>query len=138
MAITTNKVLHPKVNGVYQAHDTDLKIHLDNPTQHDVIVTSINKKKNTARVKTITSLETTIVKDDGKGNKTRRRVFTNSKLRDVRIGNILPIPKRQLHSKHYSGINHNGITISLNKLYYKEPNDRTKFPNRYADLIHRK
>ena len=31
MAITTNKVDKPKVNGVYQAYDVDLKINLNNP-----------------------------------------------------------------------------------------------------------
>ena len=129
MAITTNKVDKPKVNGVYQAYDVDLKINLNNPLQHNVIITSINKKRKSARVKTITSLEKKV------GNQYR---FKNRKLSDVKRGNILVIPRSQLKSKYLSGINHNGITISLNKLYYKEPNDRTCFPNRYHKLIHRK
>ena len=129
MAITTNKAVNVKVNGVYQAYDTDLKINLNCPGQHDVIVTSINKKNNTARVKTITSLERKV------GNNYK---FKNKKLDDVKKGNIIVIPRTQLKSKLLSGINHNGITISLSKLYYKQPNDDTIFPKRYKKLIKRK
>lgn len=130
MAITTKVVRNPKVNGVYQASDKDLRINGNNPnSQHNVIITSIDKKRKTARVKTITSLET------------RRNgvwYFKNYKLYDVRNGNILIIPKSQLKSSRLSGINHNSKVISLKKLHYKQPNDRTKYPNRYNDLIHKK
>lgn len=134
MAITTNVVKNHKINGVYQVADKDLKINGNNPnSQHNIIITSIDKKHKTARVKTITSLESTTII-----NGHRQRVFKNRKLADVRNGNILPIPKRQLRSKHYSGINHSTKIVSLNKIHYKQPNDRTIFPKRYNDLIHRK
>ncbi len=130
MAITTEVVKKPKVNGVYQVSDKDLRINGNNPdSQHNVIVTSIDKKRKTARVKTITSLE-------------KRRnglwYFTNHKLYDVRNGKILVIPKNQLKSSRLSGINHDSKIVSLNQLHYKNPNDKTRFPKRYADLIHRK
>lgn len=45
MAITTSIVRKPKVNGVYQVSDEDLRITSNNPDgQHDVIITSIDKK----------------------------------------------------------------------------------------------
>lgn len=129
MAITTKKVKNPKVNGVYQVSDVDLKINPKNPKKHTVIITSINKKNKTCRVKTVTSLED---KKDGK------YLFRNNQLDNVRNGNILVIPKTQLGTKKLSGINHNGITVRLDKLYYKEPGDNTRFPKRYHSLIHKK
>lgn len=129
MAITTRKVRNPKVNGVYQVSDVDLRINSRNPKQHNVIVTSINKKNKTCRVKTVTSLED---EKDGK------YFFRNRQLDNVRDGNILVIPKPQLGTKRLSGINHNGITVGLDKLHYKEPGDNTRFPNRYHNLIHKK
>lgn len=127
--ITTKVVKNVKVNGVYQVSNSDLKITTNHGNQHDVIVCSVNKKRKTARVKTITSLETRF-----KGN----YYFNNGKLSDLRNGNILLIPNTQLHSSHLSGINHNAKVVPLNKIYYKEPKDKTRFPKRYADLIKRK
>lgn len=129
MAITTKKVKNPKVNGVYQVSDKDLKINKNNPKQHNVIVMSINKKRGTCNVKTITSLED---HSDGKD------YFRNGQLYNVRNGNILVVPKNQLMSKKLSGINHKIISIKLDKLHYKETKDKTRFPNRYYKLIHRK
>ena len=80
-------------------------------------------------MKTITSLE--VRKND-------RWHFINGKLNDVKKGNILLIPNTQLHSFHLSGINHNTKIIPLNKIHYKEKGDSTRFPRRYAKLIHRK
>lgn len=130
MAITTKVVDHPKINGVYQVSDKDLKINGNNPdTQHDVVITSINRKRGTARVKTITSLE--------KRNRSSW-AFKNHKLEDVRNGDILIIPKNKLRSRVLSGINHNSIEVSLKKIHYKEPYDRTMVPNRYKGLVKRK
>ena len=129
MAITTSKVYNPKVNGVYQVSDVDLKINLKNPKQHNVIVTSINKKRGTCTVKTITSLE---------DRKEGKYFFRNGQLDAVKKGDILVISKAQLRTNKLSGINHKRITIKIDKLHYKEPNDLTRFPNRYHDLIHRK
>lgn len=129
MAITTQKVKKPKINGVYQAYDKDLKINLNNPNQHNVIVLSINNKTNTARVKTITSLEKRYKK---------KMVFKNNKLNDVRNGNILVIPKKVFRTKKLSGVNHSIKKISLDKLYYKEPGDNTFISKRYVDLINKK
>lgn len=130
MAITTRIVTNPKVNGVYQVSDRDLRINGNNPnSQHNVIVTSIDKKRKIARVKTITSLEK---RDNG------RYRFKNNKLYDVRNGNILVIPKNQLKSSRLSGINHNSKVVKLDKIHYKNDNDRTIFPKRYIKLIHRK
>ena len=129
MAITTKKVKNPKINGIYQVNDLDLKINVNNPKQHNVIVTSINKKRGICNVKTITSLE-----DRKKG----KFYFRDGQLFNVRNGNILVIPKNQLGTKKLSGVNHQIITIKIDKLYYKEPNDKTRYPNRYHNLIHRK
>lgn len=128
-SITTDVVKNVKVNGVYQASNDDLKIKTNHGVKHDIIVCSINKKRKTARVKTITSLE--VRKND-------RWHFINGKLNDVKKGNILLIPNTQLHSFHLSGINHNTKIIPLNKIHYKEKGDSTRFPRRYAKLIHRK
>ena len=127
--ITTGVVDKVKVNGVYQVHNNDLHIKTNHGFRHNVIVTSINYKNKTARVKTITSLEK---------RSSKKWFFTNGKLNDVRNGNILLIPKNQLHSHHLSGINHNSITVPLNKIHYKENHDTTIFPKRYMKLIHRK
>lgn len=129
MAITTSKVRNPKVNGVYQVSDVDLRINSRFSDKHTVIVTSINKKNKTCRVKTVTSLED---KKDG------RYVFRNSQLENVKDGKVLVIPKTQFKTKKLSGINHIGITVGLDKLHYKEPGDNTRFPNRYHNLIHKK
>ncbi|MFA6829417.1 MAG: hypothetical protein WCR67_01740 [Bacilli bacterium] len=91
-------------------------------------------KNKTARVETITSLETTFVNRNG----IRNNIFIASKLDDVKKGNILPISKKQLKSKHYSGVNHKAKIVKLSKIHYKEPNDRTIFPKRYERLIKRK
>lgn len=130
MDITTNVVRRPKVNGIYQVSDKDLKINGNNPnTQHNVIVISIDEKRKIARVKTITSLE---------GRRKGLWYFKNHKLFDVRNGWILIIPRNQLKSSRLSGINHNIKIVSLNKLHYKQPNDKTRYPKRYHELIHRK
>ncbi len=130
MAITTKVVERPKVNGVYQVSDKDLKINGNNPdSQHDVVITSINRKRGTARVKTVTSLVRRV------GNQYK---FKNHKLKDVTNGNILVIPRNKLNSRLLSGINHNSIEVSLKKLHYKEPYDRTMVPNRYKGLVKRK
>ena len=128
-SITTDVVKNVKVNGVYQALNDDLKIKTNHGVKHDIIVCSINRKRKTARVKTITSLESQ------KNGKWR---FINGKLNDVKKGNILLIPNTQLHSSHLSGINHSTKIIPLNKIHYKEKGDSTRFPKRYAKLIHRK
>ena len=127
--IKTPVVKRVKINGVYQVHNDDLKISTNHGYKHDVIVTSINKKRKSARVKTITSLER---------RHKNKWFFTNGKLDDVRNGSILLIPKVQLKSAHLSGINHKSITVPLKKIHYKENNDHTIFPNRYKNLIHNK
>lgn len=133
-SITTPVVKKVKVNGVYQVSNEDLHINTNHGFKHDVIVCSINEKRKTARVKTITSLERNIIDSQG----IKRKTFNNSKLNEVRSGNILPIPRKQLKSRHYSGINHNAKIVPLKKIHYKNANDRTIFPKRYANLIKRK
>lgn len=120
-----------KVNGVYYAKNNDLKIkRTDGRTMktggHGVIVTSINPKRKTAQVKTITSIVNS--KD-------------NSKLKDYMIekidsGKVLPIPRKDLNSKHLSGIVQKPITIPLSKLGKSSCGFR--YPKRYDKLIHRK
>ena len=129
LKINTPVVKKVKVNGVYQVHNDDLKILTNYGYKHDVIVTSINSKRKTARVKTITSLER---------RKNNKWYFTNGKLDDVRSGKILLIPVSQFKTKHLSGVNHNSKVVPLEKIHYKESNDKTKFPNRYKFLIHKK
>ena len=97
--------------------------------QGSILVISIDEKRKIARVKTITSLE---------GRRKGLWYFKNHKLFDVRNGWILIIPRNQLKSSRLSGINHNIKIVSLNKLHYKQPNDKTRYPKRYHELIHRK
>ena len=67
-----------------------------------------------------------------------RWYFKNGKLDDVRNGNILVIPKNELSSRVLSGVNHSELTISLDKLHYKEAGDNTVVPRRYRRFIHRR
>ena len=122
----------PKVNGVYFAYDNHLKISSRSSTSgHMVIVTSINKKKGTANVKTITSLE-----DYDSTN--RRWKYRLHKIDDIKNGNILAIPINEFKTSKFSGIHHDTKTIKLNQLHYKSRSNTTRFPKRYAKLIHRK
>lgn len=109
MAIVKN----PKVNGVYFAYDNDLKIANNSPTSgHTIIVTSINKKRKTARVKTITTL--------GEYSKKKKKwIYNFDKIDEVRKGNILAIPYKKLKAKNFSGVHHNSRTIKLNQIYHK-------------------
>lgn len=111
-------------NHIYRADAQDLG--LTNTKQpHDVIVTSVNKRRKTCKVKTITSLENR--------NQTG---FLQHKLNDVRSGNILVIPKDQIKTKHLSGIDHRSKTIKFKRLYFS--NTGTIFPRRYKYLIYKK
>ncbi|MEG2052921.1 MAG: hypothetical protein RRZ92_03110 [Bacilli bacterium] len=132
--IKTDVVKNVIVNGVYQVSNADLHIDTEHGDKHDVIVCSVNKKKKTASVKTITSLE----RRNNPNTNHREYRFINSKLEAVRNGDILPIPKNKLRSRHFSGICHNRKIVSFDKIHYKEPNDRTIFPKRYEKLIKRK
>lgn len=127
--ISTPVVDKVKVNGIYQASNIDLGISTTHGTKHDIVVCSVDKKRKKARVKTITSLE--------KRNRNEWR-FINGKLDNVRNGSLLVIPRNQLRTSHLSGIYHKSIVIPLNKIHYKEPGDRTRYPARYDKLIHRK
>ena len=122
-----NYIRYALKNHIYRADAQDLG--LTNTIQpHDVIVLSVNKRRKTCKVKTITSLEY----QDNNG----QWKFINSKLTDVRDGNILPIPKDQIRTHHLSGINHDSKIIKTNKLYFT--NTGTKFPRRYKHLIAKK
>lgn len=119
-----------KVNGIYYVTNRTLNIRGRSnnylPGGHSVIVTSINRKRGTARVKTITSVV----------NHENVNEFNNRKLNDVSSGNLLIIPIRSLNSRHLSAVNHKSITVKLDKLY--ESHSRLKYPKRYDRLIHRK
>ena len=115
-------------NKIYRADAHDLG--LTNTTKpHDVIVVAVNKRKRTCKVKTITSLEKTII--DKYGN--RKKTFMNHKLDDVRDGKILVIPKKEINTHHLSGVHNDVITIKMNKLYLSTTG--TKFPRRFKNLI---
>lgn len=118
-------------NKIYRADANDLGLtHTNKP--HDVIVVSVNKRKNTCKVKTITSLER--LSTDRNGN--QRYTFMNHKLDDVRDGNILVIPQKLINTHHLSGINHKELTIKTNKMYFTTSG--AKFPRRYKHLINKK
>ena len=97
---------HIKKNEIYYASNEDLKIRDSQgniiPGGHNVIVTSVNNKKGTCRVKTITSLEEKV---NGQWK------FKQNKLRDVREGKILVVPKNQIRTHHLSGINHSSKSL---------------------------
>lgn len=121
----------PKVDHIYYVSNEDLKIKKKDgtiiPGGHDVIVLSVNKKRNTVRVKTITSLE----HETDKGMR-----YDVKALNAAKRGQILPIPIKELNSPHYSGIDHRAKTVPISKLnaHYK----KYRFPRRYKKLIHRK
>ncbi len=125
------KIKRIKKNGIYYASNEDLKIRDSQgniiPGGHSVIVTSVNKQKGTCRIKTITSLEE---KRDGKIR------FKPDKLKKVRDGDILVIPKKQLNSRHLSGVSHDSKTIKSSKL--TKSKSSMKYPKRYDKLIHKK
>lgn len=120
-----------KVDKIYFVSNKDLGIKKRNgssmPCGHDVIVTSINKSNNTARVKTITSLE----HETHKG-----KIFDTPSLIKASNGEILPIPIKEIKTKHYSGISHDSKVVSLSKI--NKSFSKYRFPRRYKDLIHRK
>lgn len=120
-----------KVDKIYFVSNKDLGIKKRNgstmPGGHDVIVTSINKSNNTARVKTITSLE-----HDVGGNPK----FDFKSLDKAKNGEILPIPIKEIKTKHYSGISHDSKVVSLSKI--NKSFSKYRFPKRYKSLIHRK
>lgn len=119
------------INKIYRADNEDLNIRNRNGRiiagSHDVIVISKNKRKKTCNVKTITSLEK---------EKNGKWVFIGKKLKDVRDGNIIAIPKKQINTDHLSGVNHSAKTIKINKLFVSQSG--TKFPRRYKHLIKKK
>lgn len=130
--MTKKKEFIPQVDGIYFATNYALKIGNKLPTNgHSIIVTSIDKQKKTARVKTITSLE-------DYDRKRKKWFFRNSTLDDVRKGNILVIPQSQLKSSHLSGVHHSTKTISWDEIRPKSKKNQTRFPTRYKKLIHRK
>lgn len=122
---------HIKKNEIYYASNEDLKIRDSQgniiPGGHNVIVTSVNNKKGTCRVKTITSLEEKV---NGQWK------FKQNKLRDVREGKILVVPKNQIRTHHLSGINHSSKSLKQSKL--RNNTTSSKFPKRYEKLIHKK
>lgn len=117
-----------KEGTLYYAKDRDLKIpHKGLNDGHSCIVLSINKKRKEARVKTITSLEHKI-----KGE----FVYDKKALNELKNGDILAIPKKDLNSKNFSAVHHNIRTIKIDKL---ERNfSKMKFPKRYKKLIYKK
>lgn len=117
-------------NKIYRADARDLG--LDNTIKpHDVIVISVNKRSNKCKVKTITSLEKTIVK-----NGVSKQVFINNKLDDVRDGKIIVIPQKDINTHHLSGVNNKLLTIKTNKMYFT--GSGVKFPRRYKHIINKK
>lgn len=124
--------INVKINGVYYAYDNHLKVGNKSPKSgHTILVTSINKKRKTARVKTITIL--------GKYDSNKQKwIYKYDKIDDVCKGNILAIPINQLKSKNFSGIHHNSRTIKLDQIHYKNRTNKTIFPKRYSKLIHKK
>lgn len=80
-------------NRIYRADDGDLGIG-NNGNSHDVIVVSVNKRSNKCKVKTITSLEYSVVdKNDSSKN---IWIFNKNKLDDGRDGKITVIPKNEI------------------------------------------
>ncbi len=115
--------------GCYSASNFDLRIKDRNGKlmngEHDVFVVSKENKYGFVKVKTITSLEN-IQKD---GNST----FHNSALKQVKSGEIIPIPDKEINSRKLSGINTKGIWIHKSKLF--GPNNNFIFPKRYKHII---
>lgn len=115
-----------KVGKIFYVNNKDLGITHNPDKGHRVIVVSENKRSDKVKVKTITSLE------EWDKNKKRFR-FNDSKLESLISGKILPIPKKDLNSNHYSGIDHRVITIKSSKLSNAWGN--YKYPRRYKHLI---
>lgn len=114
------------LNGIYRADAKDLGLK-NTKKPHDVIVVSINARKKTCNVKTITSLE-----EECKG----QMVFKNHKLSKVRNGEIIVIPRKNLNTKRLCGVYTKPITIKISKLYLSTTG--TTFPRRYKHLIIKK
>ena len=118
-------------NKIYRADAQDLGLTNTNKP-HDVIVLSINKRRKTCKVKTITSLERLSTYK----NSNQKYTFMNDKLDVVRDGNILVIPQKLINTHHLSGINHKELTIKTNKMYLTTSG--AKFPRRFKHLINKK
>lgn len=124
-------IINPKVNEIYYVSNADLKIKNSKgaaiPGGHNVIVTSVDTKRKTCRVKTITSLE---------HKTTDGYRYDFQALNQAKAGKILPIPIKELNSKHYSGITQNPITIKISNL--NKSRIGMKYPKKYDKLIHKK
>ena len=117
-----------RVNGVYHANNDALGI-VDKKGKtikgsHDVIVTSINKRRKMATVVTITSLE----KPGNNG-----MAFNDGKLSAVRSGRIVVIPISELRTHVLSGVDKRRIRIKTKDLYSSTTG--AAFPRRYKNLI---
>lgn len=115
-------------NKIYRADAQDLGL-INTNKPHDVIVVSVNKRRKSCRVKTITSLEQTVT--DRNGNSFQ--AFKTYKLNDVRNGKIIVIPIKDINTHHLSGVHNDAKTIKINKLYLSTSG--TKFPRRYRNII---
>lgn len=121
---------YARKNKIYRIDARDLGLtHTNKP--HDVIVLSINKRSKKCKVKTITSLEKTIIK-----NGVRKNVFKNNKLNDVKNGNIIVIPIKDINTHHLSGVNNKVFTVKTNKMYLSTTG--SKFPRRFKHIITKK
>ena len=122
----------PKKDEIYYVSDKDLKINRRSKGfGHRVIITRVNKRTKKVTVKTITSLERY-------NSNSNSYELDNSKLDDLKNGNLVPIPKHMINSSHYSGINHREIEISFESLKEQKFKPFMIYPKRYKHLINKK
>ena len=119
-----------RLHGCYFVKDKDLGI-VTETFGHDVFVIRISKNKKRVKVKTITSIEKN-------GLENGQRVFKKNKkhinyLEAIHNGTIIVMPKTDLQTERLSGVNNNGIWISVNKLLKSKYS--LKYPNRYNGII---
>ena len=117
--------MRPAKRQIVWVSNKDLGI--DRPGGHSCVVTRVNRKSRTARVKTITSLE------HYSGGK---RYWDDHSLNQARKGELLPIPKDALRSHHYSGIDHRAKTVRWVDI--RQNTKSYRYPMRYDKLIMRK
>jgi len=93
---------------------------------HSIIV--LSKKGSKCRVRTLTSME---------HEKDGRLRFSFKALNQAKNGDVLPIPKREINSPHYSGV-YMGNIKTVDSSDIRPDYLRLKVPRLYLRLIHRR
>lgn len=125
------------MNKVYNVKDCDMNIGTSKNGSHSVVLTSIDRKKGTCIVNTISSLERY-----NKINKNGKTILQGTgKLKkdycsEINSGSIIPIRSKDINSKLLTGIYTEPLLIDIISLCNDSRN--FKYPTAYEKVIRKK